>query len=217
MQCAQCRDRLPEFAEGELSLRDSERLRTHLDTCVACRAELAAWNHVRAAVAAAPLPGGGPDAPQWEVFEARVLARARDQQAPRRRLAAWLQPLAAGAAVAGVVFALGSGRNPAPTPAFTEPTVVATASAEDEVDSLAAGLDLAWDRPLSLDTDLTESDAITVPVLFAEVSIGEALETPEWSGDFCGDSADEMWIDLETLDADAFEAFLEALRGTSAS
>lgn len=217
MQCAQCRDRLPEFAEGELAPREAERLRTHLETCAACGAELAAWNHLRAAVTTAPLPGEGPDAPPWEVFEARVLAHARDRRAPRRWLAGWLQPLAAGAAVAGLVLVFGTGRGQAPTPVSTEPPVAVAATADDEYESLAAGLDLAWDGPLSWDTDFAETDSVAMPMLLAEVSTGEASDAPEWSGNFFGGGTDDMWSDLEALDADAFEAFLEALRGTSAS
>lgn len=220
MQCAQCSPRLFEYLEGELRAPAAARVRAHVAACAACRTELAHCEQLRAAIAAAPLPGGAPDAPNWDVFEARVLAHTREHGTARRGvLGQWLQPTAAAAALAGLVLLLGGRAATPPLPTDADP-MVAAMDAEDAA-ALAAELDLAWDRPLQWDmallVDGAAPDAMdAVPLLLAEALQVESLAAT-WTDESVADGEDDWLTDLETLDTETFEAFLKHLATPPAS
>lgn len=215
MPCDRWEARLLDFAEHDLPPAEAARVREHVEACESCRDELEQLQTVRRAVAAAPLPGPGPQEPHWGAFEARVLAQVRERRAARpSRIMQWLVPAGALAAVAVLVAFVG--RQPFEAPATTTYAVATTQTLEaGEVAEIAASLDLAWDPPLEWDlsvelADLTDEGVRSVPTLLAQGSGtqswatlgengGEALGTADW------------WDELETLDAETFDALLNQL------
>jgi len=86
-QCALLQRWLPEYPEGDLPAFWKGRLKTHLDRCPACRAELAALREVVAAVQAAPKADPGPEF--WAEFSREmhlklVRAAQEGEMAPAR-------------------------------------------------------------------------------------------------------------------------------------
>lgn len=78
MTCSETRDRLALLLYGDLPPDEAARVRDHLRTCPACRAEEAALAQVRHLLAVAP-------APRVAVDLAGVYRRAAEQQARRSR------------------------------------------------------------------------------------------------------------------------------------
>ena len=222
MQCPQCKARLPEFVEGTLAPTAAAQVRAHLDDCAQCRAELARWEQVRTAVAAAPLPGGGPDAPNWDVFEARVLAHTREHGAPERHLLGrWLRPAALAAAVAALVLVQGGRGATPPVERGADGAVAMEEMDAAEVDALAADLDLVWDRPMQWDVtqwlEDVDPDALdAVPLLLAEAFEGESF-AGGWTADPFADADTDWLTELEALGAETFEALMDQLESGSTS
>lgn len=84
-------DLLPAHANGTLGIRDERRVRAHLETCAACRADLASWEAVGAAACAsssdAPAPSGHVMEEVWGRIEDE---RATPARSARSRLSlAW--------------------------------------------------------------------------------------------------------------------------------
>ncbi len=91
-KCEEVREQLSAWLDGELAEAEHARVAAHLDSCAACRRELAQLTALNAALAelAAPVPSG---------LAERVLARVR----PSRRY--WWQNLALAASlVMGIVL-----------------------------------------------------------------------------------------------------------------
>ena len=73
------RGMLPALAGDDLSETDRARVERHVADCAACRSELAALRAVVQAVRTTPEV----DSPPW--LAARIMARVREEGAPRRR------------------------------------------------------------------------------------------------------------------------------------
>lgn len=117
MTCARTRHRLSAWLEGDLGGAERERVRSHLDGCGDCRAELDALERTVAGLS------GLAECDPPAHLASRVIARLRDGEgAPgwREDLAAWLAGLdlrVAGAALAiGALSALAVERLAAPDP-----------------------------------------------------------------------------------------------------
>jgi anti-sigma factor RsiW len=101
MTCSETRDRLALLVYGDLPPDEAARVRGHLQTCPACRAEEEALGQVRQMLDAVP-------APRVSIDLTGVYRRAAEQQARRSRRWRWtaLAMTGAAAAVAFIAAAL---------------------------------------------------------------------------------------------------------------
>lgn len=156
--CRELEEDLSAFADRELSGAPQARLREHLASCASCRARLAAFEGVDAALRALE-PTPVPDALLARTRE-RIVAegRSRVQPAPPRRPLRWLA-VPAGLAAAAAALALALlwsprwSEHPAAAPDVAElPVAGVLARSSDEELELALALDALGD--LSPEDDL---------------------------------------------------------------
>ena len=220
MQCEHCRARLPEYVEGEGDIAWRSGMREHLRECPACRAEIADWETLRHAVTTAPLPGEGPQEPDWDALEARVLARTRDAlPRPAPRAPRWL-PASAAAAVGAVIIAV-SALVEAPEPHGAVMRVAGEPLGAAETAALAADIALEWGDPLpwAADPEWDELDidaAALAPLMLAQAWSDAGLAVDE-DADWDDANADDWLSELDTVDDSALEEFFEQLKTSAAS
>lgn len=104
MNCTRIGPKLPLYAGGELSDRELEEVRAHLQTCAACREEAAALAAMDEQVRAS----WSEEVPVPETLDARVMRAVRETQttAPRRGFAFQVRALLPRTALAAALVAL---------------------------------------------------------------------------------------------------------------
>ncbi|MBT4818272.1 MAG: hypothetical protein HN742_08735 [Lentisphaerae bacterium] len=88
MNCKTTERKLNRYLDGELSRKDRECVKLHLDACIACREELERLQVVASAILALPPPPGTPNG-----FVAHVMARAAKPPARKRRVLVFWQSI----------------------------------------------------------------------------------------------------------------------------
>ena len=140
-RCAETRERVELYLDGELDAEDLTRIRGHLERCPACAAQIQLAREIQAELRALPEL----DTP------APVLARILDQTVRGRRSAvdsrwwmSWPRPLWGALAAAGLALVLGlavfSQRASSPEPALRNPATLARATAEARYALVKTGL-----------------------------------------------------------------------------
>jgi Putative zinc-finger len=100
LECAETRDRLPEFTLGVLDGVDRSDVLAHLAVCAACRADAAEY-----AATADGISQLVPEAEPPVGFEGRVAARLRAERTPQRRRFSWRSVGLAAAVAAALMIA----------------------------------------------------------------------------------------------------------------
>jgi anti-sigma factor RsiW len=105
MSCGKAKKRIPLFVGGELSEREAGRVRRHLETCPACRAEAAEIETARTAVRRMAEAGSEAD---WTTAEwSRMIREITRQPEERRTVRASLKLRPALAMALGVLVLVG--------------------------------------------------------------------------------------------------------------
>ena len=220
MPCERYTAQLAEYLEGTLRAAEAAHVEAHLQQCADCRAELDDWRRTRAVLAEAPLPGPGPDEPDWTVFEARVLAHVRDETAARpRSFRAWLMPAGLATAAAALVLTFGSAPRSLPEIGTgTRPAAMNAAA----IERLGEEMSLAWEPAWQWNVDAVladmDADALdALPLLLAQALTVDTT-AGAWQVEAVFSTANGEWLDaFDTLDQAAFESFVTQLEQPTTS